>query len=113
MPSKPSALTLDSLPSIHDTLSSHFSGAQSNIASHKRRIKVLCQLYADAVGCVVYKEKRGEERVVRVGEKAWDDAFWDCVLAVLALKRGVVEAERVVRFVGAFVGALMNDQGSP
>lgn len=113
MPAKPKESPEEFLDSLHDTLATIFHGAQANNASHKRRIKTLCQLQAEAASHVQHKQaKRGqEESVLLVGEKTFNRAFWLVTLCTLDVKRGVVEADRTIRFIGAFVGALMAIEG--
>jgi hypothetical protein len=113
MPTATKQVREEFLSSLHDTLASIFQGAQTSNASHKRRIKTLCKLHAEAASHVEHKPgRKGDDgSILLVGEKAFNRAFWQVVLCVLDVKRGVVEADRVVRLIGGFVTALMEQQG--
>lgn len=113
MPAKTKESPEEFLDSLHDTLATIFHGAQTSNASHKRRIKALCQLQADAASHVQHKQaKQGQEgSILLVGEKTFNRSFWLVTLCTLDVKRGVVEADRTIRFIGAFVGALMVIEG--
>jgi condensin complex subunit 3 len=111
MPTHTKPNSAEFISSIHDTLASIFQGAQSSNASHKRRINNLCKLHNEAVTLVQHKEKGKAQHgsIVLVGEKAFNRAFWEIVMCTLDVKRGVVEADRIVRFIGGFVSELLND----
>lgn len=113
MPRKEKESPEEFLGSLHDTLATIFHGAQTSNASHKRRIKTLCQLHSEAAGHIQHKQgkRTHEESVVLLGEKLFTRAFWQITLCTLAVKRGVIEADRTIRFIGAFVGALMGTEG--
>jgi condensin complex subunit 3 len=113
MPKHAKPNSAEFISSIHDTLASIFQGAQSSNASHKRRINNLCKLHNEAVTLVQHKEKGRAQHgsIILVGEKAFNRAFWEIVLCTLDVKRGVAEADRIVRFIGGFVGELMNNPG--
>ncbi|PVF94264.1 hypothetical protein CPB86DRAFT_713554 [Serendipita vermifera] len=113
MPTATKQVREEFLSSLHDTLASIFQGAQTSNASHKRRIKTLCKLHTEAATHVENKPGRrgGDDgSILLVGEKAFNRAFWQIVLCVLEVKRGVVEADRSVRLIGGFVAALMEQQ---
>jgi len=111
MPTRAKQSSAEFIDSIHDTLASVFQGVQSSNASHRRHINNLCRLHNEAATHVQHKEKRkqGNGSVFLIGEKAFNRAFWEIMMCVLEVKRGIVEADRVVRFIGSFVGALMTD----
>jgi len=86
-----------------------FQGAQNESSLHKRRVKVLCKLHAQAATFVENGKQPGQ--VKRIGEKKFNEAFWKTVANVLPVRKGVVEADRVVRMVGAFVQQLTTESG--
>ena len=45
-----------------------------------------------------------------IGERAFEDAFIDMVNHVLHVKKGLAQADRVVKFVGGYV-RFMNEKG--
>jgi condensin complex subunit 3 len=113
MPAHAKQSAAEFISSIHGALALIFQDAQSSNASHKRRINNLCKLHYEAASLVQHKDKGREQHgsVVLVGEKAFNRAFWEITMCILEVKRGVIEADRVVRFIGGFVSALMANPG--
>lgn len=99
-------LDLAQLPALIQEI---FEGAQESYSSHKRRTKSLLKLHSDAVQLTQIVKK--QDSLLLIGEKTFNKAFWDILLALLPLKKGVSEAERCVRFVGDFIGALVLQHG--
>lgn len=99
------------LSTLHEVIASNFQGAQTSYASHKRRIKTLCKVHSEVVKHVREVRRNGSDSIVLIGEREFNRAFWQVVVCILDLKKGVVEADRAVRFLGQFVGALCSDQG--
>lgn len=99
------------LNTLHDTIASLFQIAQNSNATHKRCVNALCQLHTDSSSITEARRPKGDdngdELVVLVGEKSFNRAFWAVLLCVLDVKRGFVQADRIIRFVGLFVGSLL------
>ncbi|KAG8801376.1 hypothetical protein FRC16_000632 [Serendipita sp. 398] len=99
------------LEALPETIAALFQGAQTSNATHKRRVNTLCKLFIEAtkVTKTQVSQREGVQGSVQVltGEKAFNRAFWSILRHVLNVKRGIVAADRVLRFVGAFIGALM------
>ncbi|KIM27959.1 hypothetical protein M408DRAFT_16414 [Serendipita vermifera MAFF 305830] len=109
MPSHAKQTAEEFLSSLHDTLAAIFQGAQTSNASHKRRVNNLCKLHQEAASYTQRKQRgRGQEdSIVLIGEKAFNRAFWDITMCIMDVKKGVIEADRTVRFIGTFIAALM------
>ncbi len=99
----------EKLETLHEQIVEVFQGAQHESTLHKRRVKVLCKLHAQAATLVENGKQPGQ--VKRVGEKRFNDAFWKTIANVLPLRKGVVEADRAVRLVGGFVQQLTTESG--
>lgn len=95
------------LESLHEQIIEVFQGAQKESSSHKRRVKTLCKLHTQATTFVEKGKQAGQSN--RVGEKKFNEAFWRTIVHVLAVRKGVVEADRAVRLVGAFVQQLTTE----
>lgn len=100
------------ISSLHEVISSTFQGAQASYTSHKRRIKTLCKIHSEAIKHVRQVRRNGSDSVILLGEKEFNRAFWEVVVCMLEVKKGVVEADRAIRFLGQFVGALCSEEGN-
>lgn len=94
---------------LHEQIVEVLQGAQNESSLHKRRVKVLCKLHAQSATLVEKGKQPGQ--VKRVGEKKFNESFWKTIANVLPVRKGVVEADRVVRLVGAFVQQLTTENG--
>lgn len=95
------------LETLHRQIIEVFQGAQNESSSHKRRVKTLCKLHVQAATFVENGKQAGQAN--RVGEKKFHEAFWRTIIHVLAVRKGVVEADRAVRLVGVFVQQLTTE----
>ena len=102
-------LDTEKLETLHEQIVEVLQGAQNESSLHKRRVKVLCKLHAQVTTVVEKGKQLGQ--VKRVGEKKFNDAFWKTIANVLPVRKGVVEADRVVRLVGGFVQQLTAESG--
>ncbi|KAG8831455.1 hypothetical protein FRC17_003118 [Serendipita sp. 399] len=103
--------TQEFIETLPQAIAALFQGAQASNATHKRRINTLCRLFDETVKVTQEQNigRKGNEElvVVLVGEKAFNRAFWSLLLHVFNIKRGISAADRVIKFVGAFIGTLM------
>lgn len=97
------------IESLHEQIIEVFQGAQNESSLHKRRVKTLCKLHVQAATFVEDGKQAGQAN--RVGEKKFNRAFWRTIVHVLVIRKGVVEADRAVRLVGAFVQQLTTESG--
>jgi hypothetical protein len=95
------------LETLHEQIVEIFRGAQNESSLHKRRVKVLCKLHTQPATFVEKGKQQGQ--VKRVGEKKFNEAFWKTIANILPVRKGVVEADRAVRLVGAFVQQLTTE----
>jgi len=104
-PSTKSASTLDDL---HESVSAIFEQAQLSLANHKKNCVALYKIHTNAAA-VTQPGKNGNGAKL-IGEKAFQDVFLDMISRVLVVKKGPVTADRIVKYVGAFV-KFMNEKG--
>ena len=97
------------LETLHEQIVEVFQGAQNESSSYKRRVKTLCKLHAQAATFAEKGKQPGQAK--RVGEKRFSEVFWKTIVHVLPVRKGVVEADRAVRLVGAFVQQLTTESG--
>lgn len=102
MPSK--TLTSDDLPQLLSALPQIFNEAQQNAANHRKNLLLLRKIHSTASTVTEVRRKGGGLKLV--GERAFQDAFERCLCRVLVVKKGVAVADRIVKFVAKFVGAL-------
>ncbi|KAF9476968.1 hypothetical protein BDN70DRAFT_811386 [Pholiota conissans] len=93
------------LDDLYEGVANIFEQAQASLANHKKNCVALYKLHTKAAQ-VTQTSKNG---VKLVGEKAFLEVFLDMVSRVLLVKKGPVNADRVVKYVGAFV-KFMNEK---
>lgn len=104
------APTPDALPALLQPVPQLFGQAQLSLANHRKNLTRLLALHRQAAAVVVPSRKPGRPDK-RVGELAFHEVFETCVARVLAVKKGVAVADRVVKFVQRFVGVLVEQDG--
>lgn len=92
-------------------LSSCLSQAQKTTSTHRKNIAILQQLFILSSSHV---ERLGNGKGTKlVGEKAFLDALKEhAVNRVLVVRKGVVQADRVVKFLAGFVSHVVESGGS-
>ncbi|GAA6043061.1 hypothetical protein JCM8097_005142 [Rhodosporidiobolus ruineniae] len=95
--------TLDSLqPLLLTQLPALFTAAQHTTASHRKHINTLHAIFRR---CAAVTSTSADGKYVRLsGEKAFGERFREMLLHPLGVKKGVEQADRVVKFVAGFVG---------
>ncbi|KAG8741938.1 hypothetical protein FRC10_002249 [Ceratobasidium sp. 414] len=79
-----------------------FQQTQMTLANHRKNIVALAKLFSGCAG--IYEEVKGRGGGIRLtGEKAFQTTFAKMVNNVLPVKKGVSNADKVVKFIGAFV----------
>ena len=79
-----------------------FQQTQTSLANHRKNVVALAKLFSGCAG--IYEEVGGRGGGIRLtGEKAFQVAFAKMVNNVLPIKKGVSNADKVVKFIGAFV----------
>lgn len=97
---------LEQLPTV---LPKAFDQAQNSTANHLKNFAILHTLHADAATHT--EEVNRGESLKLVGERAFEDAYVDCVSRMLGVKKGVGQADRIVRFVGGYT-KYINEKGA-
>lgn len=77
-----------------------FMQCQTAMHSHKKNVVNLYKIHAQTSDIWEEVPPRG---IRLTGEKAFNDRFLDMVNRILNIKKGVSEADRVVKFIGSFV----------
>ncbi|KIK06440.1 hypothetical protein K443DRAFT_674418 [Laccaria amethystina LaAM-08-1] len=87
------------LDDLQETIAALFDQAQSSIANHKKNCVTLYKLHVKAAAIT----KPSKAGVKPIGERAFGDVFIDMISRVLPLKKGPATADRIVKYVGAYV----------
>lgn len=86
-----------------------FQQAQTSTANHNKNYVALSKLFSGCAG--IYEEVQGRGGGIRLtGEKSFQLTFAKMVNNVLPVKKGVSNADRVVKFIGGFV-KFITDRG--
>ena len=99
-------MTLESLAS---TIPKAFEQAQNSSANHQKNLISLHKIHVDAAAKI--ETFRGSEGIKLVGESAFEDCFIDMVNRVLAVKKGIGVADRVVKFAAGYI-KFINTKGA-
>lgn len=104
MPARTSSLT----ETLSTSIPKIFDQAQNTTANHQKNVVALYKIHTDAAG---FTESVNNGRSIKLtGERLFEDAFIDMLCRVLVIKKGVSQAERIVKFVGAYT-KYMHEQG--
>ncbi|CAE6456848.1 unnamed protein product, partial [Rhizoctonia solani] len=98
--------TQDVKPSTPETYTTYipeiFQQVQTSTANHNKNCVALAKLFSGCAG--IYEEVQSRGGGIRLtGEKAFQLMFARMVSNVLPIKKGVSNADRVIRFIGSFV----------
>lgn len=96
------------LGTYNDALSTIFNQVQNSLANHRKNSALLYKLHVQASN--VTQAINNEASVERVGERTFEDVFITMVNRVLVVRKGPPGAERVARFIGAYI-KFMNEIG--
>ncbi|KIJ25339.1 hypothetical protein M422DRAFT_38823 [Sphaerobolus stellatus SS14] len=105
MPGKTVSIT----DTISNVLPKIFDQSQNTTANHQKNRVALYKLHQEAALHV--ESVQNGKGIKLVGERAFEIAFIDMVNHVLQVKKGVSVADRVVKFIGGYVGFL-NEKAS-
>ncbi|KAG5641543.1 hypothetical protein DXG03_004802 [Asterophora parasitica] len=75
--------------------------AQNTTANHQKNLVALHKLQAQAAQCIEHLRKG--KGVKLIGERIFEEAVFDTLMRVLSVKKGVPQADRVVKFVGQYI----------
>lgn len=108
MPSRAAPTTSSVLQSLSTLIPKAFDQAQSSSANHHKNFVALHKLHSEAASQTeLVNDGAG---IKLVGERAFEDVFVDMIGRVLSVKKGAVQAERVVKFVGGYT-KFINEKG--
>jgi condensin complex subunit 3 len=88
-------------------LAAIFTQAQTSLANHRKNCVNLYKIHVQAAGDVRHNSK---VTVKLVGEDEFARSFLDMVSRALVVKKGVASADRIIKFVGAYV-KYINEKG--
>ncbi|EMD32178.1 hypothetical protein CERSUDRAFT_143953 [Gelatoporia subvermispora B] len=97
MPQKSSAV----LETLEETVPAIFDQAQLSLANHRKNCVALHKIHTQAAA--VCRPAKDGTKLRLVGEKAFSNVFIDMLSRVLVVKKGNQAADRVIRFMGAYV----------
>ncbi|KAJ7650656.1 nuclear condensing complex subunit [Roridomyces roridus] len=78
-----------------------FDQVQLTTANHQKNLIALYKLHLDAAKRTEKDPKRTEDKLV--GEAEFQQVFQEMVLRIIGVKKGVATADRVAKFIGAYV----------
>lgn len=78
-----------------------FSNSQHSIATHRKNIVQLHGVFESASAFV--QHDRQDDTVRLTGEKVFRQQFKECLVYPLGVKKGVEQADRIVKFIAGFV----------
>jgi condensin complex subunit 3 len=99
--------------SIEETLSTIipkiFDQAQNTTANHQKNVVALHKVHIDAAAFT--ESVHNGKSIKLTGERLFEDTFIDLLCRVVVVKKGVSQADRIIKFVGAYT-KYMNEKGS-
>jgi len=88
------------LESLADAIPPIFAQCQTSLANHKKNAIALTKIHGQTSDVWEQVPPRGMRLT---GEKAFNDRFIDMVNRVLLIKKGISNADRIVKFIAAFI----------
>lgn len=92
------ASAASSLDALSGTISDYFAEPQHSIANHRKNAVGLHRIHTQ---CAQITEETPKGTKL-IGEKSFNSAFLDCLNRVLHIKKGVVQADRTLKFVATY-----------
>jgi condensin complex subunit 3 len=93
--------TLEDLVTPLEQLPQLFGASQHSVASHRKNINTLHALF---LRCAQVTTLSSNGKNIKLsGERMFGEAFRNAVVYPLSVKKGVEQADRVIKFVGGFV----------
>jgi condensin complex subunit 3 len=94
---------------LFENISRIFDQAQTSLANHQKNFVALYKLHKDAA---THTEPTDDGRGLKlVGEREFEDVLLDMVFRILPLKKGISQADKIVKFVGGYV-KFINEKGA-
>ena len=101
----PATLVLDSLTT---SIPKAFDQAQTSTANHQKNFVALHKIHSDAAKHTELVNNGSSIKLT--GERAFEDVFIGMVSRILSVKKGALQADRIVRFVGGYT-RFINEKG--
>lgn len=98
--------SMPNLDDLHESVANIFDQTQVSLANHKKNCVALYKIHTKAATVT----QPGKKGLKLVGERAFQDVFIDMINRVLVVKKGPVNADRIVKYVGSYV-KFMNEKG--
>ena len=86
---------------IADALPKIFDQVQTTTANHQKNVVALHKLHVDAAAFT--EAIHGGRSIKLTGERLFEDTFIDLLCRVVVVKKGISQADRIVKFVGAYI----------
>jgi len=98
--------------SVRQNVSTHvpriIDQAQISMANHQKNLVALYKVQTEAAKCVEYVRRGKGFRPI--GERIFEEFLLQMLVRALPMKKGTVQADRVVKFLGAFI-KFINEKG--
>ncbi|CCU99678.1 unnamed protein product [Malassezia sympodialis ATCC 42132] len=94
---------------VQAQLPPHFQDAQHSVANHRKNCVSLFRLHSQCAQ-VTESTPRGTRLV---GEKVFNECFFDCLHRILPLKKGFKGADRISRFVATYAAYAVEQLSNP
>lgn len=86
--------------SVADALPKIFDQVQTTTANHQKNVVALHKVHVDAAAFT--ESIHGGRSIKLTGERLFEDTFIDLLCRVIVVKKGVSQADRIVKFIGAY-----------
>ena len=86
---------------LQSHISSIFDQVQLSAANHKKNCVALYKLHVRT--SEITEPTKDGKSVKLIGERAFSDAFLSMITRIVSLKKGTTPADRVVRFISAYI----------
>ncbi|KAF8424272.1 nuclear condensing complex subunit [Boletus edulis BED1] len=87
--------------SVADVLPKIFDQVQTTSANHQKNVVALHKLHLDAAAFT--ESTHGGRSIKLTGERLFEDTFIDLLCRVIVVKKGISQADRIIKFVGAYI----------
>jgi condensin complex subunit 3 len=98
--------------SVEEILSTNlpkiFDQAQTTTANHQKNVVALHKIHVDAAAFT--ESVHNGKSIKLTGERLFEDTFIDLLCRVVVVKKGVSQADRIIKFVGAYT-RYINEKG--
>ena len=99
------------LNTLSTTIPNVFDQVQTSVATHKKNCVALFKLHDAAATVTELVNKGRKSETMLIGEKTFATVMLDMLNRVLAVKRGIQTADRIIRFIASYV-KFLNEKSS-